>query len=202
MIKLYDYELSGSCYKVRLLLHFLQIQYQAIPVDFVEGEHKREPFLAINPFGELPVLEDGELVLRDAQAILTYLALKYDTSDSWYPNNPEHRGLISQWLATGGGELMCVSGARLAKALRYPLDVETLHAQAHRVFRILNAHLAGREFLALEHPTIGDIACFPYTALANEAGLDISGYPNLLAWSLRIRRLPGFLPMPGISPLD
>src|ERR1700728_3445665 len=98
MIKLYDYELSGSCYKVRLLLHFLQIQYERIPMDFVEGEHKREPFLAINPFGELPVLEDGDFVLRDAQAILAYLALKYDTSDSWYPNDPEQRGLISQWL--------------------------------------------------------------------------------------------------------
>jgi glutathione S-transferase len=202
MIKLYDYDLSGSCYKVRLLLHFLNVQYEKIPVNFVEGEHKSEPFLTINPFGELPVLQDGDLKLRDAQATLVYLALKYDTSNSWYPNDPNQRGLISQWLATGGGELMCVSGARLAKALRYPLDVKKLHEGAHRVFRILNAHLAKREFLELDHPTIGDIACFPYTVLANEAGLDVSGYPHLLAWSLRMRRLPGFLPMPGVSALN
>jgi glutathione S-transferase len=202
MIKLYDYEFSGSCYKVRLLLHFLNVQYEKIPVDFVDDEHKRESFLKVNPFGELPVLRDGDLVLRDAQAILTYLALKYDTADTWYPNEPSQRGLTSQWLATGGGELMCVSGARLAKALRYPLDLEKLHEGAHRVFRILNAHLADREFLVSDHPNIADIACFPYTALANEAGLDISGYPHLLAWSLRIRRLPGFLPMPGVSAVN
>ena len=89
MIKLYNYELSGSCYKVRLLPHFLELQYEKIPV-----------------------LEDGDLVIRDAQAILTYLALEYDSSNSWYPNHPNQRGMISQWLATGGGELTCVSGAR------------------------------------------------------------------------------------------
>jgi len=127
MIKLYDYELSGSCYKVRLLLHFLHVQYETIPVDFVEGEHKRERFLTLNPFGELPVLQDGDLVLRDAQAILTYLALKHDPSNLWYPDDPNKRGLISQWLSTGGGELMCVSGARLAKMFRYDLDAEKLH---------------------------------------------------------------------------
>jgi glutathione S-transferase len=199
MITLYDYELSGSCYKVRLFLHILGLPYNSVPVDFVEGEQRREPLLSLNPFGELPILEDGDLVLRDAQAILTYLALKYDSSNTWYPDDPAKRGLVSQWLATGGGELMSVSGARLAKALRYPLDVDNLHAAAHRAFRILNSHLASRQFLALEHPTIGDIACFPYTALANEAGLDISIYPHLLAWSLRIRSLPRFFPMPGIT---
>jgi glutathione S-transferase len=198
-MKLYNYELSGSCYKVRLFLNILDLPYETVPVDFVEGEHKGEQLLALNPFGELPVLEDGRLILRDAQAILTYLALEYDTSNSWYPDEARKRGVISQWLSTGGGELMAVSGARLAKALRYPLDIEKLQASAHRIFRIMDSHLTDRLFLALDHPTIGDIACFPYTALASEAGLDVSGYPNLLAWSLRMRRLPRFLPMPGIS---
>jgi glutathione S-transferase len=201
MITLYDYELSGSCYKVRLFLHFLDLPYDTIPVDFVEGEHKRELLMSLNPFGELPVLQDGDLVLRDAQAILTYLALKYDVSNTWYPDDAAKRGLISQWLATGGGELMSVSGARLAKALRYPFDLDKLHTAAHRAFRILNAHLERRQFLALDHPTIGDIACFPYTALANEAGLDISDYPHLLAWTLRMRSLPRFFAMPGIAGL-
>lgn len=198
MIRLYNYELSGSCYKVRLLLGFLGLDYEKINIDFVDGEHKKLAFLTRNIFGELPVLEDGRLCLRDAQAILVYLASRYDKKKGWYSNNAEEQGLIQQWLATGGGELMSVSGARLAKSLRYPLDIDGLHAQAHRVFTILNNHLRNRMFLELERPTIADIACFPYSALANEAGLDISDYTNLIAWITRMKELPEFTGMPGV----
>jgi glutathione S-transferase len=200
MIRLYDYELSGSCYKVRLLMNILGLRFEIVPVDFVNKEHKTDKYLALNPFGELPILEDGSLRLRDAQAILVYLALKYDPHNKWYPDEASARGPISQWLATGGGELMNVSGARLVKALNYPLDLDRLHANAHRVFAIMNDHLASREFLALDHPTIADIACFPYSALANEAGIDISPYPHLVNWVVRMRQIPGFVPMPGIWP--
>ena len=90
------------------------------------------------------------------------------------------------------------AGARLVKILNYPLDLEKLQAGAHRVFRIMDAHLANRDFLELGHPTIGDIACFPYTAMAGEGGVDLSGYKNVLAWVERMKRLQGFIPMPGI----
>jgi glutathione S-transferase len=200
MIKLYDYELSGSCYKVRLLLGILDVKYEIVPVDFINKEHKTDKYLALNPFGELPILEDGSLRLRDAQAMLVYLALKYDAHNQWYPDDAATRGAISQWLATGGGELMNVSGARLVKALNYPLDLDQLHATARRVFAIMNQHLGNREFLVLDHPTIADIACFPYSALANEAGIDISPYPHLINWIVRMRGIQGFVPMPGIWP--
>jgi glutathione S-transferase len=200
MIRLYDYELSGSCYKVRLLMNILGLRFEIVPVDFVNKEHKTDKYLALNPFGELPILEDGSLRLRDAQAILVYLALKYDPHNKWYPDEASARGPISQWLATGGGELMNVSGARLVKALNYPLDLDKLHASAHRVFAIMNDYLASHAFLALDHPTIADIACFPYSALANEAGIDISPYPHLVNWVVRMRQIPGFVPMPGIWP--
>lgn len=199
MIKLYDIDISGSCYKIRLLLNILGQGYETIPVDFVNKEHKTPKYTALNPFGEIPIFEDGELRLRDAQAIMVYLAKRYDTTNQWYPNDATAMGQIQQWLSTGGGEVMNAAGARLVKVLNYPMDLEKLQAGAHRVFKIMDDHLAGREFLELGHPTIGDIACFPYTALAGEGGIDLSSYKNVLAWIERMKRLPGFITMPGIA---
>ncbi|WP_172317420.1 glutathione S-transferase family protein [Paraburkholderia solitsugae] len=199
MIKLYDFELSGSCYKIRLFLNIVGVEYQKEKVDFVGKEHKNNKYLGLNPFGEIPILEDGDLRLRDAQAILVYLAKKYDASDTWYPEDARSAGQISQWLSTGGGEIMNSAGARLVKILDYPLDLEKLQAGARRVFGILDAHLANREWLELGHPTIADIACFPYTALAGEGGIDLTPYANVRKWIERITSLPRFVPMPGIS---
>lgn len=198
MIKLYDFALSGSCYKIRLFLSLLEVPYETQEVDFVNKEHKNEAHLALNPFGEIPIFEDDELRLRDAQAILVYLAKKYDFNDQWFPDDPAAAGKVAQWLSTGGGEIMNAAGARLVKILNYPLDIEKLQVGAVRVFTILDAHLADREWLELGHPTIADIACFPYTALAGEGGIDLTPYPNVLAWIARIKRLPRFIPMPGI----
>ncbi len=197
-MRLYDFELSGSCYKIRLLLNMLDLKCELKNVDFVNKEHKSDAYLALNPFGEIPIFEDGDLRLRDAQAILVYLAKKYDTSGQWFPDDAASMGRIAQWLSTGGGEIMIAAGARLVKILNYPLDLEKLQAGAHRVFKIMNAHLADRQWLELGHPTIADIACFPYTAMAGEGGIDLTPYPHILAWIGRVKRLPGFIPMPGV----
>ena len=95
MITLYDYELSGNCYKLRLLLSFLKIEYKTVPVEFYPGrEHKSEWFLRINPLGQLPVIDDDGFMLRDAQAILVYLASRYDPTGRWYPSDPKLLGEI------------------------------------------------------------------------------------------------------------
>ena len=91
-MQLYDYVLSGSCYKVRLFLSVIGQDYEKVPVDYHPGgEHKTPTFLQINPLGQIPVLVDDDLILRDAQAILVYLAGKYDANRSWYPEDPRHR---------------------------------------------------------------------------------------------------------------
>lgn len=198
MPKLYDCDISGSCYKIRLFLNILDVSYDAVKVDFVNKEHKNPSYLALNPFGEIPIFEDGDLRLRDAQAILIYIAGKYDPSGSWFPKDAKAQGQIAQWLSTGGGEIMNAAGARLVKVLNYPMDIEKLHAGANRVFKIMDDHLANRQFLELERPTIADIACFPYTALAGEGGIDLSPYKNVVAWIERMKHLKGFIPMPGI----
>lgn len=198
MIKLYDFELSGSCYKVRLLLNILKVSCERIAVDFVGREHKTQRYLELNPFGEIPVLEDGDVRLRDAQAILVYIARQHDRSRTWLPDAPDAMGKVMQWLAVGGNELRAAAEARLVRMLNYPLDLAALQARAMATLAVLDAHLADREFLELGHPTIGDIACFPDVAMAGEGGIDLRPYPNILRWIDRIKQIPGFAPMPGI----
>ncbi len=143
MITLYDYELSGNCYKIRLLMSILGLDYTVVPVDFYPGrEHKSDWFLAINPLGQLPVIDDDGLVLRDAQAILVYLAAKYDAGNSWYPReNADLLGEIGQWMAFADSITATASAARLHDALFYDLDAEAARAGAHWLFRILDEHL-------------------------------------------------------------
>lgn len=82
MIKLYGHEVSGNSYKVRLLLSLLNLKYEWIKVDLLNGEHKSPEFLALNPFGQVPLLVDGDTILADAQSILVYLARQYG-GDQW-----------------------------------------------------------------------------------------------------------------------
>ena len=143
MMTLYDYELSGNCYKIRLLLNILGIQYRKQSIEFYPAaEHRKEEFLAINPLGELPVLQDGDLTLRDSQAILVYLATEYDTTGNWYPLlNPRTLAEVTQWLCFANAITTSASGARLVDGFFYNLDGDACRADAHRLFRILDEHL-------------------------------------------------------------
>lgn len=131
---------------------------------------------------------------------MVYLAKKYDPSGQWYPDDDdaEAMGRINQWLATGGGEVMNSAAARLVRILNYRLDIDKLQVGANRVFKIMDTHLASREFLELGHPTIGDLACFPYAAMAGEGGIDLSVYPNILKGIERMKKIPGFITIPGV----
>ena len=203
-ITLYDYMLSGSCYKVRLFLSILGLDYDSELIDYYPGRRHREPdFLELNPLGQLPVLRDGDLLLRDAQAILVYLASRYDQSRSWYPEDAASRGRVAMWLAFAGGELMNSSAARLHDMLGYPFDIEKVRAAARAAFRVLEDHLTDQGFQELkwvagETATIADIACFPYVALANDGGIPLDDYPAIGLWLDRVMALPGFVEMPGV----
>ncbi len=209
MIKLYDYELSGNCYKLRLLMAFLGIPYESVSINFYPGvEHKSEAFLKINPLGQIPVIDDDGLNLRDAQAILVYLASKYDSAGQWYPrDDPEQLGRISQWLAFADGITTTASAARLHDTLLYfHLDIDACRAGAHKLFRILDEHLYFAELeehkwiCPGEHPTIADIACFPYVMLSEEGGISRIDYPAIRRWCDRFKRIPGFVTMSGVFP--
>ena len=210
MIKLYDYELSGNCYKPRLLMSLLGVEYQRIELDFYPGrEHKSPWFLEINPLGQIPVIDDDGFILRDAQAILVYLATTYDPTNLWYPRaDPKVLGRIAQWLGFAQDLTATVSAARLHDALFYEADVEACRTQARALFRALDEHLWFSEqegagwLCGLAHPTIADIACFPYVMLSEEGGVSRLPYPAIRRWTDRVKRIEGFTTMSGIFPAE
>ena len=202
-LKLYNYGLSGNCYKVRLLLGFLKLDYEIVPVDFYPGlEHKQPDFLDINPLGQLPVLEDGRVRLRDSQAILSYIAKKYDPSASWLPDRDATKfSQIMMWLAFAGNNLVAAAADRLvdSSATFSAPEID----KGRQALTILDDQLAersmmGHSWIVGETPTIADIACFPDAALSNYVGIDHEAFPHLRNWMRDFRRLPNFLTMPGI----
>lgn len=208
MLKLYDYELSGNCYKLRLLLSMLDVPYETVAVDFYPGnEHKSAWFLQLNPLGQLPVIDDDGLILRDAQAILVYLAEKYDRTGQWYPRgDPARIGEIGQWLAFADAITGTASAARLHEGMFYDVDIEACRKGAHRLFRILDEHLwfaeqRGDDWICSgDHPTVADIACFPYVILSEEGGIARQDYPAIRRWCDRVKRIRGFVVMSGVFP--
>jgi glutathione S-transferase len=199
-IKLFNHELSGNCYKVRLLLALLDLEYETIPVDVMAGEHKSPEFMKINPFRQIPVLIDGEQTISDAQAILVYLARKYGDK-TWLPTDAESLSQIVRWLSTTAGEIrQGVEFARRFHLLNAQyVNIEVATQQSTFILQQLEHHLADREWLELGHPTIADIAVFPYVALAADGKISLEPYPHILAWCDRLKKLPGFVTMPGIG---
>lgn len=196
-MKLYDLEPSGNCYKVRLFAALAQIPLEIVPVDFLDGAHKRPPLIDLNPWGELPILVDGDRVLRDSQAILVYLAGLHGGA-SWWPTEAALQAEIVQWLSTAANEIQngpCA--ARLVDKFGYAIDKPDALRRAARILSLVDAHLATRDWLAISRPTIADCAVYPYVALAGEGGIDLSPYANIGRWMARVKSLPGYLPMPG-----
>ena len=206
-ITLYDFELSGNCYKLRLLMRILGVPFDIVPVDFFPGrQHKADWFLRMNPFGQLPVLQDDGLTLSDSGAILAYLAKKYDASGFWFPDDPATTAELMRWHSVADDITATSSAARLALGYGYDFDIEKAQKGAHRIFRLMDEHLwfgerEGRDWLcAPAHPTTADIACFPYVMLSEEGGIGRGDYPALRRWTDRVRRMPGFMVMSGIFP--
>lgn len=208
MIKLYNYELSANCYKQRLLLSILGLDYEAVTIEFFPGmEHKSEAFLEINPLGHIPVLDDDGFMVRDAHAILIYLASKYDSGGAWYPtHDPQLLAKTAQWLLFCEGTTNTASAARLHDSLFYDFDIDAVRSDAHRLFRVADEHLwfaeqQGCDWLVpAVHPTIADLALFPDVILSEEGGISRQDYPALHRWTDRVKRIDGFTPMPGIFP--
>lgn len=207
-LRLYNYALSGNCYKLRLMMKLLGLSYATVPINFFpEKEHKSAAFLAINPLGQVPVLDDGEFRLRDAQAILVYLASRYDPDKSWYPDDAHTRGRITLWLSVAEDLTRSSSAARLHDGFGYDnFDIRQCRSEAHRLFAMMEEHLAdgemdGARWLAAPHATIADIACFPYVALAPEGGMSLDHYPALRRWISAVKSIEGFTGMSGILEL-
>lgn len=199
MMVLYDHPLSGHAHRTRLFLAILNLPYERINVDLSQGEHRQNAFLELNPLGQVPVLIDNKLTLRDSIAILTYLALKYDSRRTWLPQDPARAAQVQQWLATSVKELaLGPAAARAAKVFGRKVDHPRLVEKSHALLGTLfEPHLSANNWLVGDQPTIADLANYSYIAVADEGHVLLDHYPHIRQWLTRIEALDGFEAMPG-----
>jgi len=194
--KLYRHALSGHSHRAELFLSILGIAHELIDVDLMNGEHKQAEFLSKNSFGQVPVLEDGEDTIADSNAILTYLAIKYDQGRTWLPTLPKDAADVERFLAVAAGQLANgPAAARLVNVFNSAIDHQAVIDKAYALLEVFEKHLEGRDWLATDKPTIADISNYSYIAHAPEGDVSLEGYPNIKQWLKRIESLPGFVPM-------
>jgi glutathione S-transferase len=194
-LKLYDLDRSGNCYKVRLLLSMLGLDYERIHTDSTAGETQTAEFKQLNPRGQIPVLVDGETVIWDSMAILIYLARRYG-DERWLPSDALGEARVMQWLAVSENELLYgLARARITVLFNRPFDLAQCHADARPGLEAMEQRLTEESWLAAEHPTIADVACYPYVALAEVGRFSLEPYPAVRAWLQRFEGLQGWLAM-------
>ncbi|EHH67954.1 glutathione S-transferase family protein [Gluconobacter morbifer] len=190
---LYGLAVSGHVHRVRLFLSILKLDYRAVEV----APH--DPVVeALNPLGQIPVFQDGDLTLCDSNAILVYLARKYAPGSSWLPTDPIGEAHVQRWFSIAAGEIRFgLAAARAATLWKHPKE-ELLAAQARgrRFLPILEKALTDRTFLTGTGPTLADLACYAYVARAPEGGLSLDACPSIRNWLHRVEALPGFVSMP------
>jgi glutathione S-transferase len=197
-MELFEIPPSGNCHKIRLFLSLLQLPYKSVPVDVANLQQKSEAFLKMNPFGQLPVLKDGETVVWDSQAILIYLARKY-AAPSWLPLDAVGMSRVMEWLSTAANEVARgPSSLRVHYKFGRAIAMEDALQASASVLSILEEQLKTGDWLAAEHITIADIAIYPYIALAPEGKIDLSLYPAICQWLCRIQALPNYVDMPNM----
>ena len=199
MLELYDFALSGNCHKIRLILSMLELEYKLVPLKLQEDAHKFPPSLQISLLSQVPVLSDDTVTIRDPQAILVYLAQRYG-GETWLPTSSEKKSKVMQWLFIAANEIhKGFAAPRLHYLFNIKVNVEYAHKRAYRILETLNLHLQKRQWLECEHPTIADIACFPYIGLASDAKIVLDPYINVISWIDRVKCLPGYVEMPGLQ---
>ncbi|MGA8136829.1 MAG: glutathione S-transferase [Pseudomonas gingeri] len=195
-IKLYNFSRSGHAHRAELMLSLLGLPVELIHVDLPSGAHKTPEYLALNAFGQVPVIDDQGLVLADSAAILVYLALKYGQG-RWLPTDPVGAAHVQRWLSVAAGPIAFgPARARLITVFGAPFDAEDAISRSHALLKVVEHELNQSSYLVGDTPTIADVAGYSYIAHAPEGNVSLADYPNVRAWLARIEALPGFVPMP------
>ncbi len=197
-VRIHHFPKSGHAHRALVFAKLAGIAHEAVFVDLAAGAHKTPEFLEMNPNGQVPVLEDGDVVVSDSNAILVYLARQY--APDWMPTDAVGEAAVQRWLTLAAGEIAFGSAAaRLITVFGAPLDVDFAAATAAKAMQKLEKGLEGRDWLVDDRPTIADVAAYSYTAHAPEGNVSLDPYPNVRAWIDRFEALDGFEPMPATA---
>jgi glutathione S-transferase len=188
-IRLHTTLLSGHGHRVKLFLTLLDLPFEVIELDMRAGDNRRPEYL--------PTIEDGDTVLFDSNAILVYLAKRYGDA-SWLPEDALGAAAVQRWLSLAAGQIAYgPCAARLVTVFGAPLHLDTAQNIALKLFDVLDAELASKDFAAGDRVSIADIAAHTYIAHAPEGGISLEPYPNIRAWLRRVEALPRFIAMPA-----
>ena len=196
-IKLYGSAISGHVHRVRLFLSMLGLPFEVIELDLRQRAHRTPEFLARNPFGQVPVIEDGDVTQADSNAILVYLNERYAPDPArWMPRDPVGAARVQRWFSVAAGPLASgPAAARVMALFGLAADPAETVTRSHALLSVMEMHLAQQPFLAGPSATLADIANYAYVAHAPEGRVSLEAYPHLRAWLARVEALPGFVPM-------
>ena len=196
MIKLYDNPLSGNCFKVKLLLVQSKIPFESIIIDVFKGESRKAPFLQINNAGKIPAIDDNGFILNESNAILLYLAEKYNKN--LLSENLDERGKIYSWILYNKTSVdPNLAKARAIKKF-FPSDkqnvkeLEFLQREGIKSLELIDKHLSGNDFFVNNY-SVADIAMYPYIKLSYEGGIDIDIFKNITLWMNRVENTREFI---------
>lgn len=194
-VKLYRHPLSGHSHRVELMLSLLDVPTELVFVDLMKGAHKTPEFLALNRFGQVPVIDDNGTVLADSNGILVYLAGKYGNGQ-WLPSDPVEQAKVQRWLSVAAGQISSgPATARLITVFGAGYDAADAIKRSHALLQVMEDELANSAFLAGDKATIADVAAYTYVAHAPEGNVSLEEYPNVRAWLERVEALPKFVGM-------
>jgi glutathione S-transferase len=192
MLVFYDADVSGNTYKVRLLLRQLAIPHETVKLDILGGAVRAKEFRQVNPFGRVPFIVDGAFSLGESNAILLHLA----RGSRLLPSDAQSQALAHQWMFFEQNQVeLSIGLPRVWKKLGMEQPAALLEHYAPRAaaaLRVLDRHLAGRDWFVGKAYSVADVALFAYTQMAPEAGHDLAAYPAVGSWLERVRQQPGW----------
>jgi glutathione S-transferase len=194
-LRLHDYTASGNCYKVRLLLAQLGLEYERVPVDIFGGDTLTDEYARLNPLRQTPVLEpeDGEPI-SESNAILLYLA----EGTGFLPDDRGERARVYSWLFLEQADVIQgIAGLRF-RVITERIRPDGREAQWRRsvgdaALRLLDDRLGTSDYLAGSSYSIADISLFAYVHVAHEAGFELGEYPNVKEWIGRVEGTRGYM---------
>lgn len=198
-VLLYDNPVSGNCYKVRLILGLLGIEFERRELSVVDHSDRAEVLGGLSPSLNVPtvVLEDGR-PLAESNSILWYFA----DGTRYLRDDPYERAQVLQWMFFEQYKhepaiAVLRFWTSISEEPRPAADIEAKLAAGRAALGVMERHLGSREYLVAEHFTIADIALYAYTHVAPEAGFDLEPYPAVRSWLERVAAQPGIIPITG-----
>ena len=196
-ILLYDNQVSGNCYKVRLILSLLGIEFERRELSVVDHSGRAEVLGGLSPSLNLPtvVLEDGR-PLAESNAILWYFA----DGSRYLPDDPYERAQVLQWMFFEQYKhepaiAVLRFWVSISGEPRQAAEIEAKRAAGRAALAVMERHLGEREYLVGGGFTVADIALYAYTHVAPEAGLDLEPYTAVRRWLERVAAQPGIIPI-------